>query len=443
MRPTRRWLFLFALAGIPAAFGASGAYATLALDFILVLLLFRDGRTIPVISDLEFRRCFYDEGHLDGQDEADDGQELTIRLRLGGLARGRFTLLERLPAGGLKRFSGALNGVSDAEFTYEITVVRGIRYEWDDIYLHWVSAWGLALGHLELHHPSKLYVRPPGLSPRQVGEQPAGFRGQGQLVGRRPGPSRRFLSLRDMVYGDAIHAVDWKASARRGKMVVRQYAEPRRLPTCAVLDLGVNMGRRLGEESLLDHSIAGLWQLAQRVVALNESMRLYTVSRKESRSTRAGRGMESLREIRKRLTRLEVTQSGVGLLRCLKALKLPRDQRFLVVIFTEMTPSLVDEPVLRQLKALSHGHQVLVVENADDVAENRAIADEEAKVSLAQNRLAKTHDDFSNPALLEEEVDHIRRGLARVGIDYLRLSHRHISAAILQRHSILYQRNLR
>src|SRR5207249_2700558 len=55
---------------------------------------------------------------------------------------------------------------------------------------------------------------------------------------RRLGEGRLFESLREWVPGDDLRHIDWKATARRAKVITRQYEAERRQQVLLVLDTG-------------------------------------------------------------------------------------------------------------------------------------------------------------------------------------------------------------
>src|SRR5258708_11726549 len=63
-------------------------------------------------------------------------------------------------------------------------------------------------------------------------------REQGARPLRQLGEGRLFESLREWVPGDDLRHIDWKATARRRKVITRQYEVERRQQVMLVLDLG-------------------------------------------------------------------------------------------------------------------------------------------------------------------------------------------------------------
>jgi uncharacterized protein (DUF58 family) len=54
---------------------------------------------------------------------------------------------------------------------------------------------------------------------------------------RRPGPEGDFYGVREWRSGDSLRYVHWRSSARTGKLVVRQFEQPRNRDVAILLDL--------------------------------------------------------------------------------------------------------------------------------------------------------------------------------------------------------------
>ena len=83
------------------------------------------------------------------------------------------------------------------------------------------------------------------LAPRQMGLRAMRLRGRGT----------EFESLRDYQPDDELRWVDWKASARRGNLVAREYDIERSQQILLVLDMGRPMASHLDYMTKLDHAI--------------------------------------------------------------------------------------------------------------------------------------------------------------------------------------------
>ena len=84
---------------------------------------------------------------------------------------------------------------------------------------------------------------------------------------RRRGGASEFESLRDYVAGDDPRLVDWKAFARKGRPIVREFQEERGQELLLLVDAGRRMGSvtregRTGGWTKLDHALDSALELA-------------------------------------------------------------------------------------------------------------------------------------------------------------------------------------
>jgi uncharacterized protein (DUF58 family) len=78
---------------------------------------------------------------------------------------------------------------------------------------------------------------------------------------RARGLGTEFESLREYGKGDDYRKIDWKASARRGKLVVRQYEQERNQVVILVIDIGRHMLAEVDGVRKLDHVLDSLLML--------------------------------------------------------------------------------------------------------------------------------------------------------------------------------------
>lgn len=78
---------------------------------------------------------------------------------------------------------------------------------------------------------------------------------------RMRGLGTDFESLRDYADGDDFRKVDWKASARRGKLTIRQFEQERNQPVILCIDIGRRMLSEVNGISKLDHALDSLLML--------------------------------------------------------------------------------------------------------------------------------------------------------------------------------------
>lgn len=77
------------------------------------------------------------------------------------------------------------------------------------------------------------------------------------------GTGREFESLRDYVPDDEFRRIDWKATARRGRLISREYQIERSQNVILVLDMGRTMLANIGRRPKIEHAIVAALGLAQ------------------------------------------------------------------------------------------------------------------------------------------------------------------------------------
>jgi uncharacterized protein (DUF58 family) len=80
---------------------------------------------------------------------------------------------------------------------------------------------------------------------------------------RERGDGTAFESLREYVRGDNPRQLDWKASARHRKLIVRQYEAERSQAVMLCVDTGRLMTEQVGDGDRLDHALAAIGVLAE------------------------------------------------------------------------------------------------------------------------------------------------------------------------------------
>ncbi len=91
------------------------------------------------------------------------------------------------------------------------------------------------------------------------------LRTPGQRRNRQWGDGREFESLRDYAQGDDPRSIDWKASAKRRKYVVRNYEAERSQNIVLAIDAGRHMRERLSPlRERIDYALGACMMLASR-----------------------------------------------------------------------------------------------------------------------------------------------------------------------------------
>ncbi|MYA33255.1 MAG: DUF58 domain-containing protein [Gemmatimonadales bacterium] len=135
------------------------------------------------------------------------------------------------------------------------------------IHLRTRSPWGLAWRRSNVDAAHTLQVQPgirSLLRDRSGHALRRGLRRAGSRRSRQWGDGREFESLRDYAEGDDPRIVDWKASAKRQRFVVRNYEAERSQNVVLAIDAGRHMRERLADRERVDFALAAGMMLANR-----------------------------------------------------------------------------------------------------------------------------------------------------------------------------------
>jgi uncharacterized protein (DUF58 family) len=206
----------------------------------------------------------------------------------------------------------------------------------------------------------------------QAGRRKAAHRGEGS----------EFESLREHQHDDDFRHIDWKASAKRGKLISRQYETERDQRLMILLDTGRLMSPKIGSYRKLDYAINASVHLAQIALhkgdlvgyaIFNDELRAFAEPKKgQAQMSHLVRNLISLQS-----TRLESDYAAVFhhvLRRC--------SRRTLIVCFTDLGDANSANRLLQAALPLLPRHLpvIVTVSNSEVLAVTRKVPENEFEV---------------------------------------------------------------
>ena len=214
------------------------------------------------------------------------------------------------------------------------------------------------------------------------------------------GVGTEFESLREWTDGDAFRAIDWKATARRGKLMVAQHEVERSQNIMLLLDCGRLMTPRIDAARKLDYAVSAALSLATIAGLASDRVGLVAFAAEilaagAPRSTRS-----SIARLTDVLYGLEPRFEESNYARAFAYLRHHLHKRSLIVFLTDVIDPLAQVTVMSELASLAK-HHVMICVFMNDAAIESALAAEpktigeaaRADVALAlsnERRLAKT-----------------------------------------------------
>ncbi len=127
---------------------------------------------------------------------------------------------------------------------------------------------------LDTEQPVKVYPNILALREFQLLNQQGRLREAGVRKSRMRGMGSEFESLREYAIGDDFRKVDWKATARRGKVIVREYEVERNQAVILCVDCGRHMMAEIGGVRKLDLVLDSILMVIQSAITAGDNVGL-------------------------------------------------------------------------------------------------------------------------------------------------------------------------
>jgi len=179
------------------------------------------------------------------------------------------------------------------------------------------------------------------------------------------GQGREFESLREFVTGDEIRHISWGATARRGKLITRQYTIERSQNVVVMLDTGRLMTARIGDLTKLDHSINATLSIAYVAAAGGDNIGLLAFSRRVLTYLPPRRGRDQVNQVMESLYNIEPQMIEPSYARAFNFFSANCKRRSLVVILTDLVDRDASAELLAHTSKLIPRHLPLIITIGD------------------------------------------------------------------------------
>ncbi len=176
---------------------------------------------------------------------------------------------------------------------------------------------------------------------------------------RIAGVRREFEALRDWRDGDELRDVCWPATARRNRLVSKQWRAERSQTLWIVLDAGRLMGARVGEHTRLDVAVDAALRLAQVATTAGDRVGLLVYGRAIRQRVHPGRGRLHLRALLEALAVAAREPFEADHLLAAEQLLTRQKQRSLVVWITDVAETAGTPDVIEGATHVARRHLVL------------------------------------------------------------------------------------
>src|SRR4028118_892315 len=246
-----------------------------------------------------------------------------------------------------------LNPNSDRELTYTIRPSNRGEYKWGDIQVRQLGNWGLAWNDWKIPASEKVAVYPDlvmlkELSIRLTLENSGTMRRLQKL-----GMGTEFAELREYGIGDDPRLIDWKATARRSRPLIRVLEPEREQTLIILLDRGRLMTPQVQGLKRFDWGLNATLSLALAGLNRGDKVGIGVFDREVTTWISPERGQHQLSKLIERLTPIQPVLLEPDYVGAVTKLVNQQTRRALVVLITDIVDVTASAELLAALVRLT------------------------------------------------------------------------------------------
>jgi uncharacterized protein (DUF58 family) len=183
---------------------------------------------------------------------------------------------------------------------------------------------------------------------------------------RRRGEGRSFSRLRDYVVGDDPRHIDWKATARRGHPITREFTIEQSQTVYVMVDAGRSMTQLAGAFPRFEYALSSALVLADVASRAGDRVGAMVFDDQLRALVPAQRGAGALHALRTALVPLQPTLVEPDYSAAFRALALRQRKRALLVLLTDVIDARAARSLLAHLTRGASRHLAIVVALRND-----------------------------------------------------------------------------
>lgn len=276
-----------------------------------------------------------------------------------------YDVLDELPAalGGDARLPTLQVAAGETQ-TLEQTLVPRRRgsHPLGPCYLYVRSLLGLFVRRCAFEDGQSFHVYPADSWPERSNLSSRTLRHELGLRPRRPrGAGGEFESLREYGRGDEPRRIDWRASARARKLIVRNFHVERNHTVLIAVDCGRLMGAHVDQESKLDHALSATVSLVRACAQSGDRIGFMAFDDELRAFVAPQRSSAALAPILEATLALESRPREPSYRALAEALQQKQKKRALIVILSDFVEGASGPALESYLGSLARRHCVLLV----------------------------------------------------------------------------------
>jgi len=253
------------------------------------------------------------------------------------------------------------------EFRYHVRPPRRGDYKFGDTNLRWRGVLGMLTRQARYAtsapvkvYPNLLDIRKYQILARRHHLTEMGLR-QTRVLGR----GTEFERLREYQPDDEFRRIDWKATARRHKLISREFETERSQTILALLDVGRMMRAPVGDLAKLDYAVNAVLMLSYVAGLRGDKVGLIAFADEVTHFLTPRSGKGQFYRMLATLYGVESQPVEADYARAFAFLGAKHKKRSLVVVFTDLSSGLAVDTIVTQMSSLRPRHLPLLVAISD------------------------------------------------------------------------------
>lgn len=289
-------------------------------------------------------------------------------------------IIDELPAQFQKRdfsIKCRLKAGEEKTLHYSLRPVERGAYYFGKLNVYIQSMLGLAERRFSSESGAMVPVYPSFLRMRQyqLMAEAAQTEQSGNKRMRKIGHSMEFEQIKEYVQGDDVRILNWKATARKGSLMVNSYIDEKSQQVYCIIDKGRLMKMPFNEVTLLDYAINASLVLCNVALQKNDKFGMITFDHKAGSTLLADRKPVQLEKVLQLLYNQQTGFMESDFESLYTRVRTWIKQRSLLVLFTNFESLSGLHRQLPYLKRLAKYHLLLVVFFENTELTNKAEAD--------------------------------------------------------------------
>lgn len=242
---------------------------------------------------------------------------------------------------------------------------------------------------------------------------------------RQRGEGRSFANLREYALGDDPRHIDWKATARRGKVITREFTVEQSQTVFCLVDAGRSMTQLAGAFTRFEHALSAALVLTDVAATSGDRVGVLVFDDEVRTFVPAQRGRAALRAVRSALVPVQATLTEPDYASAFRFLAARQRRRALIVFFTDVIDARASRALIAHVTRSAARHLVVVVALRNDAVYHAAVP-----ASRSENALYESAAAEELIAARDAALERMRAA----GVTVLDVSPEEMAAAVVNRY---------